>query len=79
METHGRFLLSENFAAFLTLEIRVEDEAVVIESLKENHADIGKAILIDRRKRYRIRVIDLGSLRLLQPFRKKLERFVHVR
>ncbi|OWK24352.1 hypothetical protein AJ87_23210 [Rhizobium yanglingense] len=62
MKTHGRFFLPQDFAAFLTLEIGVEDESVAIESLQENHADIGKAIFIDRRKRYRIRIVYLGTL-----------------
>ncbi len=75
VKAHGSLFLAKNFAAFLALEIGVEDETVVVESLQENHADIGKTILIDRCQRHCIGVVGLGRLGFFQPFGKELEGF----
>ena len=63
METHGGFPLPQDFLTFPALEIGVEDETVIVESLQENHADIGKTILIDRCQSHGIRIVRFGGLR----------------
>jgi len=79
VETHGRFFLAEDLPALLAFEIRVEHEAAVIDAFQQHHAHIRQAIFVHRGESHRVRIVDLGSRRILQPFGKKRERFIFFR
>ena len=61
--------------AFLAFVIRVKDEAAAIDRLQKNHADIGKAFLIDRCQAHGIGVIGFRLSGIGQPFLEQRNRF----
>ena len=58
------------------VEIGVEDEAALIETLQQHHPRIGQPVGIDGGERHGVRIDRLGALGLGKPRRKQPERLV---
>ena len=76
VETHGRFFLAEDFASLLAFEIRIENEAAIIDVLQQHHTHIRQAVFVHGCECDRVRIVDFGGRCILQPFGKKRERFI---
>jgi hypothetical protein len=79
VEQHCGLALAEQFLALLALGVGVEDEAIGIVALEQDHADIGQALGIDRRERHAVGIVGLGAPGLLEPFGKQRKRRIALR
>lgn len=61
---------------FLAGHVGVEDESPFVETLHEDHANIGQAIRIDRGERHRGRIAWLAPCRIREPGGKQAQRLV---
>ena len=68
------FMAAKDFAPLRALEIRVEDEAALVEPLEQNHPDIRHAVRVDGRQRHAVRVVGLALGGVVQPFGEQPER-----
>jgi hypothetical protein len=63
---------------FLTLPafvVRIEDEAVLVEPLEQDHPDVRQPVAVDGSQGHGVRIVRLAAARVLEPCGKKAKRF----
>jgi len=76
MEEQRGLRIGGKLAALLTVQVGVEDRALVVEAFEQDHTDVRHAAAVDGCDRHGIGVIRLAPRRLLKPFAEQPQRLV---
>ena len=60
VEKRGGFRMGGEFASLGAFDIAVESQTAGVHALAEKRPDVGQSVLVDRRKRHRLGIVDLG-------------------
>jgi hypothetical protein len=76
IERQRRLRRCAQFPALHAVDVRVEDEAALVEALQQDHARIGQSVAIDGRQRHGVRIDRLRPFGLGEPGREQAQRLI---
>ena len=76
VEKRRRFRTAGEFAPLGAFDIAVEGETAGVHALAQKHPHVGQPVVVDRRQRHRLGIVDLGLRRLLEPQPEERDRIL---